>query len=97
MGYINHLGTQIGPLHEMIKWALSSGCNVYDFRGVSGDLNKDNHLYGLYRFKKGFNGDFTEFIGELELVFKPFAHFALEKGGAIYKRIRRFMFVKKNS
>ncbi len=82
---------------EMIKWALSSGCNVYDFRGVSGDLNKDNHLYGLYRFKKGFNGDFTEFIGELELVFKPFAHFALEKGGAIYKRIRRFMFVKKNS
>lgn len=82
---------------EMIKWALESGCNVYDFRGVSGDLNKDNHLYGLYRFKKGFSGDFTEFIGEMDLVFKPFARFVLEKGGALYKNIRRIIFVKKNS
>lgn len=82
---------------EMIKWALENNCNVYDFRGVSGDLNKDNHLYGLYRFKKGFNGDFTEFIGELELVFKPFAHLLLEKCGAFYKKVRRFLFVKKNS
>lgn len=82
---------------EMIKWAINSGCNVYDFRGVSGDLNKDNHLYGLYRFKKGFNGDFTEFIGELELVFNPFIRFIIEKSSAFYKKIRRVIFVKKNS
>jgi lipid II:glycine glycyltransferase (peptidoglycan interpeptide bridge formation enzyme) len=60
-------------------------------------LNPDNPLYGLYRFKKGFNGDFTEFIGELELVFNPFAHMILEKGSAFYKKIRRIIFVKKNS
>ena len=82
---------------EMIKWALKSDCNVYDFRGVSGDLTPDNPLYGLYRFKKGFNGDFTEFIGELELVFNPFIHLILEKGSSIYKKIRRIIFVKKNS
>lgn len=82
---------------EMIKWALESDCNVYDFRGVSGDLNKDNHLYGLYRFKKGFNGDFTEFLGEMELVFKPFTRFILEKGSAFYRKLRRIIFVKKNS
>lgn len=57
---------------EMIKWAKSHGCTMYDFRGVSGDLSEDNPLYGLYRFKKGFSGVFTEFIGEYDLVLSPF-------------------------
>ena len=56
---------------EMIRWAVAEGCSIYDFRGVSGDLSEDNPLYGLYRFKKGFGGDFTEFCGEFELCFKP--------------------------
>ena len=72
-------------------------CNVYDFRGVSGDLDENSPLYGLYRFKKGFNGDFTEFIGELDLVFKPCIRLLIDKGGAVYKKIRRMVFVKKNS
>jgi peptidoglycan pentaglycine glycine transferase (the first glycine) len=57
---------------EMIKWAKEHGCTMYDFRGVSGDLSEDNPLYGLYRFKKGFNGEFTEFVGEYDLVLSPF-------------------------
>lgn len=56
---------------EMIKWARSKGCTLYDFRGVSGDLSEDNPLYGLYRFKKGFNGEFTEFVGEYDLPLSP--------------------------
>lgn len=55
----------------MIRWAKELGCRMYDFRGVSGDLNPDNPLYGLYRFKKGFNGDFVEFVGEFDYVFAP--------------------------
>jgi len=82
---------------EMIKWAIHENCNVYDFRGVSGNLDENSPLYGLYRFKKGFNGDFTEFIGELELIFNPLIHFIIEKGGAFYKKIRRIIFIKKNS
>lgn len=53
---------------EMIRWAVEKGCRIYDFRGVSGDLSPDNPLYGLYRFKKGFGGDFVEFIGEYDYV-----------------------------
>ncbi len=56
---------------EMIRWALETKCRLYDFRGVSGDLSEDNPLYGLYRFKKGFNGDLCEFVGELELRTMP--------------------------
>ena len=54
---------------EMIKWGLETGCEVYDFGGISGDIeNPDNPHYGLYRFKRGFNGYMKEFIGEYDLV-----------------------------
>ncbi len=57
---------------EMIKWAVETDCYVYDFQGVSGDISdKSNHLYGLYRFKKGFNGQLDELAGEFNLTFKP--------------------------
>jgi lipid II:glycine glycyltransferase (peptidoglycan interpeptide bridge formation enzyme) len=53
----------------MIQWAKSLGCTLYDFRGVPGDLSEDNPLHGLYRFKKGFNGEYTQFVGEYDLVY----------------------------
>ncbi|MDR3288873.1 MAG: peptidoglycan bridge formation glycyltransferase FemA/FemB family protein [Peptococcaceae bacterium] len=56
---------------EMIRWAKSLGCTLYDFRGVPGRLEEDNPLYGLYRFKKGFNGEYTEFVGEWDKVYRP--------------------------
>lgn len=52
---------------EMIKWAKGSGCQIYDFRGVSGDLNPANPLYGLYRFKDGFGAHLVEYAGEYDL------------------------------
>ncbi|MCT4545374.1 MAG: aminoacyltransferase [Vallitalea sp.] len=57
---------------EMIKYSMDRGCTLYDFRGISGNLDPNHHLYGLYRFKKGFNGDFVEYIGEFDLVVNRF-------------------------
>lgn len=45
---------------EMIKWAVETGCEVYDFQGVSGNLEEGSHMYGLYQFKRGFNGRLDE-------------------------------------
>ena len=57
---------------EMIKWAVETKCYVYDFQGVSGNITDEkNPLYGLYRFKKGFNGVLDELAGEFDIVFKP--------------------------
>ncbi len=56
---------------SMIQWAVESGCEIYDFRGVSGFLDESNPLYGIYKFKKGFNGDLVEFMGEMDLIIKP--------------------------
>lgn len=80
---------------EMIKWAIEEKCRIYDFRGVSGDISEDNPLYGLYRFKKRFNGDFVEFVGEYELPLKPFISKIINKSLHTAIEIRRRLFVLK--
>ena len=64
---------------EMIKWALESGCDVYDFQGVSGNLDENSPHYGLYRFKKGFNGQLDELAGEFDYNFKPLLAKTIDK------------------
>lgn len=59
---------------EMIKEAIRNKNDVYNFRGVSGVVDENHPQYGLYRFKKGFGADFTEFIGEVYLPFKPMTY-----------------------
>lgn len=74
---------------EMITWARSQGCSLYDFRGVSGDVDESNPLYGLYRFKKGFNGVFTEFAGEWDYVYAPLLYFMWTRFLPVYmKKVR---------
>ncbi|NLL18718.1 MAG: peptidoglycan bridge formation glycyltransferase FemA/FemB family protein [Clostridia bacterium] len=81
---------------EMIKWALESGCDLYDFRGVPGDLSEDNPMVGLYRFKKGFKGKYTEFVGMLDYVFNPFIFFCAENGITFFREWRRRLYNFKN-
>jgi peptidoglycan pentaglycine glycine transferase (the first glycine) len=73
----------------MIRWAREQGCTLYDFRGVSGDLDESNPLYGLYRFKKGFGGELIEFIGEWDKIYSPFYYFLWNKILPLYKSVRR--------
>ena len=81
---------------RMIQWAIETGCRIYDFRGVSGDLTPDNPLYGLYQFKKGFGGDFTEFVGEMDLVISPAVAFAVKNGTKLLKKVRKNLYMIKN-
>lgn len=62
---------------EMIKQAIQNGCECYDFRGVCA-TDKDHYNEGLYRFKKGFNADFVEFI-DMHKVYNKFVYFLFEK------------------
>lgn len=78
---------------EMIRWAAESGVSVYDFRGVSGDMNENNPLYGLYRFKRGFNGDLVEFVGEIDAVFNSFGYAFTEFATNTFKKIRKKKFL----
>ena len=80
----------------MICWAKEMGCTMYDFRGVPGNLTEDNPLYGLFRFKKGFNGDYTEFIGEFDLVFSSFYYWFWNTVEPLYYTgVRKYIALKK--
>ncbi|MBQ3111960.1 MAG: peptidoglycan bridge formation glycyltransferase FemA/FemB family protein [Firmicutes bacterium] len=59
---------------RMIQWAKRNGCTMYDFRGVPGDVGEDHPLYGLVKFKRGFGGDYIRFIGEFDMVYRPFMY-----------------------
>ena len=58
---------------SMILWAVENKCHYYDLMGVPGNIEDENNpIYGLYRFKKGFGGEMWEFVGEFDMVYKPF-------------------------
>lgn len=78
---------------DMIKWSIEKKCDIYDFRGVSGDIDESNPLYGLYRFKKGFNGEFTEFIGEAELIFNKPLEMFINTAESTYRELRRKIYL----
>lgn len=80
----------------MIQWAKANGCTMYDFRGVPGDVGEDHPLYGLVKFKRGFNGEYTQFVGEYDLVYQPFWNNFWNVVEPIYqKNIRRLIRFKK--
>ena len=52
---------------EMINFAVNNNYKRYNFYGISGNFDKKDKNYGMYEFKKGFNGYVIKLIGELEL------------------------------
>ncbi len=56
---------------EMIQYGIVNGYDGHNFYGISGDLSKSDERYGVYEFKKGYNGEVVEYIGDFDLVLKP--------------------------
>ena len=75
---------------EMIKWAIETDCRVYDFQGVSGIIEEGSHMYGLYRFKKGFNGTLDELAGEFDYYYRPVAKKAVDIAEKLNVALRNF-------
>lgn len=58
-----------------IKDAYEMGYKYVDFYGITGDFNKNGKYYGIYEFKKGFNGNVVELIGQFSLKITNFYDF----------------------
>jgi lipid II:glycine glycyltransferase (peptidoglycan interpeptide bridge formation enzyme) len=88
----NH-GREHMPNHLMqwtlIRWARARGCALYDFRAVPSRAEPGDPLYGLYRFKKGFGATLTEFVGEYDRVYIPWAYTIWVKGWPLFKKARK--------
>ena len=56
---------------EMIKFAKNHNIDRYNFYGITGDFSEDAIDYGVQQFKKGFNADVEEYIGDFVKPIKP--------------------------
>ena len=52
---------------ELIKYGIENGFLKHNFYGIPAGLDKNSKDYGIYEFKKRFNGYVEELIGEYEL------------------------------
>ena len=52
---------------ELIKYGIKNGFKKHNFYGIPENINEHPKDYGIYEFKKGFNGYVEELIGEYEL------------------------------
>lgn len=57
---------------NMIKWAIEGGCSVYDFLGIPVNADPNSPMIGVYRFKKGFNGEVVGYAGEFDLILNSY-------------------------
>ena len=52
---------------ELIKYGIQNGFKKHNFYGIPANINEHPKDYGIYEFKRGFNGYVEELIGEYEL------------------------------
>ncbi len=57
---------------EAIRWAQAQGCKVYDFWGAPDEFVEDDPLWGVWRFKAGFQGQVVRHIGAWDFPARPF-------------------------
>lgn len=64
--YMNFFGQYLIQW-EMIKETIKLNKECYNFYGIKGVFDKDDDDYGVYLFKRGFNGHVIEYIGDFYL------------------------------
>jgi lipid II:glycine glycyltransferase (peptidoglycan interpeptide bridge formation enzyme) len=79
---------------EVMRWLRARGVRTYDLIAVppSTQLTESHPLYGLYRFKSGFNDTITDFVGTWDLPLRPRAYAAWNRWGeAAANRLNRHL------
>ena len=61
---------------EAIRWAKNNGYTTYDFWGAPDEFVETDSLWGVWRFKKGFNGLVAHHIGAWDFPVRPWLYWA---------------------
>ena len=82
---------------EIMKDAYNEGYKLMDCFGTCGIPNPDksNPIFGIHSFKKRLGGEYTEFIGEFDLVTNKFMYFLFQKLVPIRRKFVRKLLRKK--
>jgi peptidoglycan pentaglycine glycine transferase (the first glycine) len=82
----NHL------LHwHVIEWAKGRKFKTYDLWGVPANPSEEHPLWGVYRFKKGFNGKLVKYIGAYDFPYSPLFYNIFEYGVIWWQRLRSLL------
>ncbi|MGN1480960.1 lipid II:glycine glycyltransferase FemX [Porcipelethomonas sp.] len=71
----------------IICWAVENKCDIYDFQGIPFYKDETHPNYGVYRFKRGFNGEVLTYAGEFVKCYNKFYSFLVRKAGNIARKI----------
>lgn len=76
--------------YTIIKEAYDKGYKCVDCFGTCGIANPDksNPIYGIHSFKKRLGGEYTEFIGEFDLITNKFMYTTYKKLIPLYRKIK---------
>lgn len=74
---------------KMIKYALNNGFEKYNFYGITGEFNEDSPMFGLFDFKRGFNAEVVELIGEFTLVTRKLSYKVYRLMLKIYHKLKK--------
>lgn len=67
---LNEFGGQYLIQWDVIKYAINNGYKRHNFFGIMNFQNKNDKDYGIYLFKRGFNGYVEELLGEYTICVK---------------------------
>jgi len=59
---------------EAMRSAKAAGCETYDLWGAPDEFNDNDHMWGVYRFKKGLAAYEARHIGAWDLPIQPFTY-----------------------
>ncbi|MFA6169511.1 MAG: peptidoglycan bridge formation glycyltransferase FemA/FemB family protein [Candidatus Margulisiibacteriota bacterium] len=76
---------------KIIKWAKARGLKEYDLWGIPVKPEEGHPLFGVYRFKKGFNGELKKYIGAYDFPYSPLFFHAFEHGVVWWQNLRSLM------
>lgn len=71
----------------MINWAIEGGNFIYDFQGIPFYKDENHPNYGVYKFKKGFNGEVVTYAGEFFYTFMPVRKRLIDFAEKVYMKI----------
>lgn len=87
-------GAQYLMQYEMIKYAKDKKYKKLNFYGIDGNFEKNSKYYGLFDFKRGFNANVVELVGEFDLVINKFNYILYNimfKTYKLFKKIKLFI------
>ncbi|QLK86211.1 aminoacyltransferase [Staphylococcus sp. 17KM0847] len=85
----NHFMGPYAMHWHMINYCFEHGYERYNFYGLSGNFTEESEDYGVYRFKRGFNVQIEELIGDFYKPINKPKYFIFQLMNRIREKIKK--------